>query len=261
MMSSSEWSRSRFWHAYFLQNRHDRPKVTAQASASDGSTGDVAADGSAAFAGILAERSTNPSWLVAAAWRRNPGDPAFIQSLRLLLRERQYHTKVVRGCFFQVTDSADVGRLIAPGRFLGTRYTLAAVMLRNLIDCSLLDAAIRKSDDTAIRPLWHALLHDRRHHHAFLQEWLTVAFADFNFVRRNLRRVRLRVLFELELSLAVHRVAATGAMDRPALATWKRDCRKSFVDSLEAMVPYRRARMLAALVNQCENPYGKPRIG
>src|ERR1043165_1424984 len=88
-MRPREWSRSRFWLCHFLHNRHERPRI-------DGSKAiDLEAPLRGPVARWLANDAAQPpvcgARLVVQAARHYHADPAFVQSLRLLVKEQQHH--------------------------------------------------------------------------------------------------------------------------------------------------------------------------
>ena len=196
--------------------------------------------------------------------RRCPQDPAFVQCLRLMLKEEQY----LAGIGTRLLRPQDRNPRLAPaGRgvlkrhwaVLGLRYHLASAVLNHLLDLRLAHIQRRGQSDPATLAALDQIIHDRNAQLAFTAEWLTKEFADFNFLRRNLRRMRLRLIFAAMLVRAaladgplLH--AAGSSCSGFALESWA-----AFRELLERMVPYHRDVLLAELLAQREHPYDKPR--
>ena len=92
-MSHEEWSRSRFWLCHFLHSRHVRQPIEW------GSHADTNPRFVDAIALWLTASRYDPheggAWLVARAVRDCPYDPAYIQSLRLLVKEQRYQDELI----------------------------------------------------------------------------------------------------------------------------------------------------------------------
>jgi len=263
-MKAGEWSRSRFWLCYFLHNRHVRARVEpSQGDASDSPLLDALA------------RVANTQVAVAGANRRTAeraarkcaDDPAYVQSLRLFVKEQQYHAALLR----EAAPSRDrtsltwrIAHALTDGlrQLLTLRFELAVLMLNQIVLLTLARVIASATSDATLRAIAEQIARDTRGHVAFHGERLTTEFADFNFVRRNLRRFRLRVMCAVALVLAavqyrrLLRAAGThgaGPFIRMGWAT--------FSDLLERMVPYRRDTLLRRLLQLREHPYDKPTLG
>ncbi|MCC5829948.1 MAG: hypothetical protein JJU36_10925 [Phycisphaeraceae bacterium] len=255
-MSEKEWSRSRYWLFHFLQSRHLRPKFRWPPRA-------IGTRLSQALALALpAWSSQDRAWLTRRLADRARCDPAWVQAVRLMVREADHHEHLLGKWSGTARVREPEGNLRVRFRALrcrlGVRFELSRVLLLGLIRSGLMEAVERYSaaDDDLTRTLMRDLRRELDGHRQFLSEWLTAEFADFNFVRRNLRRWRLRLMFASLLS--VH-LLCRGALIRRcgtspiafALEQWR-----GFARMLEEMVPYRREALLTALLNQREYPWG-----
>ncbi len=261
-MDRDEWSRSRYWLCHFLHNRHERPPV-----AWDGPVRLGHPSLSAAVTWLrhcAGAQTAGRPWLIGRAVTKYRHDPAFVQSLRLFVGEHKYHRQII-GRVLERLGAADQpvrrpGLFLRGGWLLGVRYELSALLLAALIDVAVFRVVRDVTDDDSLRGVCAGVIRDKRAHVAFLAERLTMEFADFNFVRRNLRRLRLRAMFSLKLA----RVAAEHGR-LITLAGWTRrrfvgGCWTRFAGVLEQMVPYRREALLAALLAQRKDPYAKPHL-
>ena len=254
-MHSQEWSRSRYWHIQFLHSRHQRTPIGwPEHPAARRPSGDPATR----WLRALATRQNDATWLIRQAVNCFPGDPAYVQSLRLVMRERQHHHQLIDRLLGPPTEPPPRCDLfLQAGEVLGVRYTLSALLLADLIDLTLLRLVHDRWCDPVQRSVCQAIIAEKRVHMTFHCERLTMAFAEFNFARRNLRRLRLRLMFVAKLGrvLAEHR----GLLGRLGIG-WHDfvfPCWSSFTELLETMVPYRRERLLRTLLNQREQPYAK----
>ena len=271
-----EWSRSRYWLGHFLYSRHERHAVAWN---DHDACIDPAAAGPAPLARWLArrhqaQRITNDSgiWLIQDALRRHPHDPAYIQSLRLIARENREDGEMIdrlmtclglslkprTGVLASLRRS--FGRMRRPR--LGSRFEMSLRLLNDLLDLSVLTMLHQVSSLCRQAPLQSVcknLCQDKRAHIAFAAERLTMLYADFNFVRRNLRRLRLRLMWTAALLYVAFRhgelLRACGASPWGfVIGGYGR-----FSPLLERMVPYRRDALLAALLNQKQDPYAEPK--
>ncbi len=257
-----EWSRSRYWLCHFLYNRHVRSPIAWDAAVTDVVVTDPAVG--AWLNRLAAAQAVTAPWLINQAIAQWSGDPAYIQSLRLLLREQRFHGDLLD----KLMTRAGIPRkpydptqdlFIKAGRTLGARYTLSAMLLSDLIDVAMLEQLETASTDPVVRAVCQAILREKRQHIVFHTERLTMAFADFNFVRRNLRRLRLRTMYTAKLGrLLYHDHACMTAMNaRPHV--FVRDCWRRMMAVIEEVVPYRRDALMAALLSQDQQPYADPR--
>ncbi len=257
------WSRSRYWLCHFLHNRHVRVRTTSLICQNQTASDRVIQQ----WLDRFADRANHTSpWLVDAALATHPNDPAFVQCLRLWIKEDQALAKLARHLLQQgSTDtqaSAQVFGLIPSlpqmRRKLGLRFEVSILLLGNVLEVASLKHLRVKADAPALRRGIEQLLHDRQQHIAFASEWLTREFADFNFLRRNLRRLRLRVLFAL--MLADYLLHHGSTLQQLGLSRWfiLRQTWRSFAQLLENMVPYHRDALLAQLLAQRQHPYDQP---
>ncbi len=241
-------------------------------------------------------READRQWLVAATVEHADDDPALIQAVRLMVKEQHYHQQLLDRLAPRSAEAAlgptprpdRPSRVKRPGllrRLLGLRFELSRLMLWQVIAlelCCRLTASAgespgqpaRRHGDEDHEPAGggkpsDACLHavamqwqrDLSAHLAFVAERLTDQYADFNFIRRNLRRYRLRGMFLWMAAGAVlrHRraLAALGISCRALLlGGWRR-----FRRVLEHVVPYRRDALLAALLDQQSRPWDLPPLG
>lgn len=257
-MRQAEWSRSRYWHCYFLQSRHERPRVpwTSDPRVS------LEAGETAWLHDVRSRCGAAEGWLIQRAAADHASDPAYVQTLRLVVREQQYHGQLLDRWLKQAHGAAlqppRPHPLLHAGRLLSVRYTLSVILLDDLLDLALARLLSGTTGDPALKTILDTLRQDKSAHVAFAVERLTMEFADFNAMRRNLRRLRLRAMFAARLAhtLAVHR-----GLLGPACASFAAQQWHEFNRLLEEMVPYRREKLMAALLEQERQPYGRARVG
>lgn len=210
--------------------------------------------------------------MIDSLLERGGDDPAFVQCVRLLLKERAYHAQLLARCGQHLSPARRQPPTAGPrlhrpspmdrlARRLGPRFEFARLLLEDLRLLTVLPSILHRPDP-ADRPVLHAALEqvlaDRRDHADFLAERLTREFADFNFLRRNLRRYRLRFQYAacLTADLALHaRLFDTLHAQPPGYVprAWR-----SFSSTLEQIVPYHRDRLLLLLLTQEREPYAQP---
>ena len=250
-MASQEWSRSRYWLCHFLHNRHERAAIAWRAE-------DLSALPPVVrhwLGRCVSGQDICGPGLIRRAVHRYRHDPAYVQALRLFRVEKQVHGELVGRLAGRVARRP--GLFLRVGPVLGVRYTLSAILLADLIDLTSFAMLRRTTTNPTLSSVCDVVLHDKSAHVAFLAERLTLEFADFNFVRRNLRRLRLRAMFGMKLARAV---AEDAALIRHA--GWSRqqfidECWQRFARLLEQMVPYHREQLLAALTAQRRDPYAR----
>lgn len=259
-----EWIRSRFWLCYFLHNRHDRLPI-AWNRAAEMTDSPILAPMLSYLANFARESGRSDRWIIQqAAQRDGHRDPAFVQSLRLMVKEEQTLAKLAAKFLARYGRSPCIGTSLAKRaqplrQWLGLRFEMAMLLLMNRIEVTLL-TSLRSQPigDPALADLIDQLLRDRQGHLAFQTERLTWEFADFNFLRRNLRRWRLRWLFAglIGWTLLTRRsLLAPMPVSRWRLAI---DCWRSFKPMLERLVPYHRHALLQALSVQHHHRYDPP---
>lgn len=254
-MSDIEWSRSRYWLSHFLYSRHDREALAETAHAAS-----LPKAIAAWFERQSKQHEDGDRWLVQNAQDHHSGDPAYIQTLRLIARERQYHRALLGhaiGCDGSAIRSrsvlADLRR-----RVLGARFELSLRLLDDLLAVTLLLRVERRFHTQLPSGWFNLILREKSAHLAFTTECLTAQYADFNFVRRNLRRLRLRLMCA---TLAAHTAWRYGPVLRATGSNRRRfllDVWRQFATLLERMVPYHREVLLTALLNQQQKPYADP---
>lgn len=211
------------------------------------------------------ESSRSDRWIIIqAAERFCHRDPAFVQSLRLMVKEEQTLARLTTQFLARYGQTPSSGMSLAKRaeplrQLLGLRFELAMLLMMNRIEITLLEPlAQRSASDPAMLGLIRQLLDDRQGHVTFQTERLTWEFADFNFLRRNLRRWRLRLLFAglLGWTLLTQNRLLTSLGISPWCFAW--EAWRSFKPLLQRLVPYRRDELLAALSFQHHCRYDKP---
>lgn len=260
-MPANEWCRSRYWLGHFLYSRHERPKIAWDSPIA---SGDAERERlRLLLTGGLCARSLGGERLIRRAATSHRHDPAFIQTIRLLAKERAYGDDLVRKLGARFGIVARIAPYHPPlAAWLvsvpGVRFEIASLLLHELVNGPLIKLVATGASDPVIIGVADALLRDHATHSAFYTERLTMEFTAFWFVRRNLRRYRLRALFSAVVSRAIHRhhglILAAGSTDD----AFARSCWSDFDRTLEKIVPYHREALLAALLRQSEHPYDKP---
>jgi hypothetical protein len=261
-MDRGEWSRSRYWLCHFLQSRHQRLPVAWDRLAES-----PPIERKALIrlllrlqrGGLLTGRK-----LVSATEPEAGIDPAYVQAVRLYAKEEQFDAglsgKTLRGLGQGYPRPGPwwlgaAVRRVCP--WAGVRFELSVRMIGLVLDSVLLELAGRIARGPALAAVRQQLLGDKQAHLTFVCERLTMGYADFNFLRRNLRRLRLRGMF---VACAMFAAARHGPLLRAAGLTpprflWQAWTR--FAETVEAVVPYRRDALLAALLDQREHPFKK----
>jgi len=205
----------------------------------------------------------NRSRLIDTVARVCAADPAYVQATRLHAKEDCHLADLAKrlAARFDLRQpersrSLHVWR---QSRYaLGPRFELSVLLLNELVDVELAALAVRVCDDPAVRGVAEQVRAHRVAHCRFHAERLTREFADFNFVRRNARRLRLRLMFAAHLSLTTHRhatlVRAAGLTPRQ----FRGDVWRRFDQTLAQMVPYRRDALLRQLMYQSDEPFAQP---
>ncbi|MAE66145.1 MAG: hypothetical protein CMJ18_17890 [Phycisphaeraceae bacterium] len=210
------------------------------------------------------EDVTTALWLVGRALPDCHRDPAYVQSLRLMAKERQYHRDLRRRLADQICPSPGHGRPASASRgsalrrrLLGCRFEMSLLLLRDCAELILLDRLVERDADPTVTAVCRNLAKDKRAHIGFVAERLTALYADFNFIRRNLRRLRLRVMCAAVLTRdACRHWPLARRFGFPATALLTEGARR-FAYLLERITPYRRDALLAALLSQRSEPYAK----
>jgi hypothetical protein len=261
-MLDREWSRSRFWLSYFLHSRHEHGAIDWRSATCEAVP--PAAPVIRFLNSALPGQMDDGRWLIAQALRHCPSDPAYIQALRLFTKE-EARLRTVMGRLAARAGLARSGRPVleramASGRrVLGLRFELSMLLQDELVDVSVF-ALVRDAaaDDPVLAAACRQAVACRQAHAAFHAERLTVEFADFNFIRRNLRRWRLRLGFALKLGLTMARYRGLIRAAGQSPATFVRAAWSAFAIVLGRLVPYRREAQLAALLHQTQRPYDQP---
>lgn len=270
-MESQEWSRSRFWLAHFVHSRHDRPAIEWHRPVALGPLG-----GQRLVWWLTLGRSKpveSGAWLVARAVHDWRDDPWFVQALRLMVTEQRHHEDLLERLAVRwgAGGSSDasghrmtetVHRILSKcrRRCLGPRFEMSVWLLKMVGEHALLRLIAGAMEDEVVRSVCRVVAQEKRAHIAFLVERLTMLYADFNFIRRNLRRLRLRMMWGvISLSDAMgHRRLLDTVGSTRLRFLW--DGFRRFAQLLEQMVPYRRDALLASLRMQQQDRYAKPRL-
>ncbi len=263
VMMDHEWPRSRFWLCHFLYNRHQRAAIIWN----DDENTPPAEPACSAIGQFLDWQTgfdrAGRSRLVDRATAQCADDPAYIQSLRLFIREEEHHQANVQRWLEQRGQSsipADSLRSLLRGitRPLGVRFELSIVLISEIVTLTLNRMLFDQSSDVVLNGVLRQLMTDQEQHIAFHSERLTAEYADFNFIRRNLRRWRLRSLHAVLVRVAAwrHRSMLKAMNIEPKV--FKRISCANFETILGRMVPYRREALLKTLVEQREQRYEKP---
>jgi hypothetical protein len=220
-----------------------------------------------------AQRTINESgiWLIQDALRHCPHDPAYIQSLRLIARENREDGEMIHrlmgslglpgeprsGVLGALRRSFDRWRR----RWLGSRFEMSLRLLDDLLDLTVLSILHAGPDlcrQAPVQGVCKNLYQNKQAHIAFAVERLTTLYADFNFVRRNLRRLRLRLMWTallLHAAVGHRQLLRTGGV---SYGDFVFGGYRRFSRLLERMVPYHRDALLAALLDQKQDPYAEP---
>ncbi len=257
-MRPGEWSRSRFWLGHFLNARHRRPAV-AWAQPAPGAT--TLIDNAVTWLGTVTGRTgLARAWVMRRAAERHAADPAFVQCLRLVVREQHHHRDLAAKlqARFDRTPPAPAAVSADGLKPLGVRFRLSLQLLSDLADLATLEQVAATDDDAAMSVACTTILRERQMHVAFLAERLAAEFADFHFVRRNLRRWRVRAMFAgLLAARLIEQRGVLRALDVSPHA-WVAQTWRHFEAVLERIVPYRRAELLRLLTSQRERPFDRP---
>ena len=267
-MDKAEWSRSRFWLGHFLYSRHDRPPLTWQCDERLPIT--LGPPLVRWLDRRLGRCEDFGPWLIAHAVQVHARDPAYIQAARLWIKECEYHRRLYQRLIGCLTASPP-RRPRLPGwdslvarvsrwrfRLLGARFEMSVRLLDDLMDLAVLRAVDVGGAAATVRGVCEIVRREKQAHLAFTSERLTLLYADFNFIRRNLRRLRLRLMCAALLCQVAWQ---NGPLLHAAGTTRWRFMRRTFAQFsalLERMVPYRREALLAALVDQRREPYAEP---
>ena len=260
-MLSEEWSRSRYWLCHFLHNRHERESVDWESPVI------VADPMQTALSQWLSESDAclidQRNWLIETAADKLSNDPAMVQSLRLFVKEELYHEELRHealnrlGATVKPRASKKAAKRIwiALRRHLGVRFELSVILLRQVVSITNWRLISAATDDQAILKVSEEVLRDKVAHVSFLTEKLTTEFAEFNFIRRNIRRLRLRMM--CATAIACGAVFQGKLLAASGVSRWQfaRQCWLRFEKLLETMVPYQRDQLAEELTRQREEPY------
>lgn len=265
-MKLEEWSRSRYWLFWFLQSRHLRARIKwckAEAPKPDSASPDFADHQlTPLFDGLPGWDHAERVWLAKAVSDHARIDPALVQAIRLMLREADHHEQQLArwrllGCPDSPVRPSGWVRKITQrfARFLGPRFELSGMLLTGILRHSTARCIAARAKSPITEALMSDMTRELDGRNRFLAEWLTAEFADFNFIRRNLRRWRLRLLFASILVFTVLR--SRRARSEAGISLWEFVANPvaRFRQTLEQMVPYQREQLLSALTEQRDNPW------
>ncbi len=263
-MQDRQWARSRYWFCHFLHNRHERVKIQWNAVPSAEQTLDDSLARPVAHWLAWISQTNAPARQRLINWGVNDcaSDPAYIQTLRLFVKEEQHHTALIDRYLTLRNLPVIPGGLVRAAvrsciRPLGLRFELSILLLSEIAVITMNRLLLPQVKDETLRGLLTQIIHDHQCHLAFHCERLTAEFADFNFIRRNLRRLRLRTMFATAVKgITLHHRSLLRAVGCTP-SDFNAQCRNHFTAILERMVPYRREALLARLVDQSENPFAK----
>lgn len=266
-MSKEEWIRSRYWLSHFLYSRHSRSPINWELADTD--SVDLRRLLGRWFTGLRQESAQSGPWLIARSMQEQAYDPYFIQTLRLLVKEQRYHADLV-GQLVAKMDlethgrwshiKAATRRILTKYRrkLLGPRFEISILLLTDLLDLALLSRVEQRTDSSVIKGVCQNIATDKMAHIVFATEWLTLAYADFGFIRRSLRRLRLRAMWGVMLFFAVGRhgrlIKAIDSGRWPFIQAEYGLISKR----LEQVVPYYRETLRAALDAQRRDRFAKP---
>lgn len=260
VMRPGEWPRSRYWLIHFLHNRHERPSIRWDAG--DELPSRLRRPVADWLAWVTQINPPARTRLINWAARECHADPAYVQSLRLFVREEQHHAEIVERLFTvrgltgrpAGWKRAAVRTLLRP---FGLRFELSLLLLNELAALQMNRLIVEATEDDTVRGVVAQIIRDHERHIAFLSERLTTEFADFNFVRRNLRRWRLRAMFAAAINgAALHHRALLAALG-VSRGRFTSQCWRQFERLLPRMVPYHRDELLATLTDHKQRPYAK----
>lgn len=205
-------------------------------------------------------------WLLERAGRWTGSDPAFVQCLRLYLKEELYLLGLVRSLggdgVTGLQEARHKTRQRPPlRRHLGVRFELSRRVIAGLIRSQCCKSLLPQVTCPVIADAISQIEADSESHLAFLCERLTLEYADFNFIRRNLRRARLRLMCRWSLRPMFRSLYREGGLSLEEATRAVRTASQRFEHLLERMVPYRRDALIAALLDQAHNPYRTPQLG
>jgi hypothetical protein len=202
------------------------------------------------------------AWLIDRSLRWERDDPAFVQSLRLFVKELRFQQSLLtrlhrhpRGEGQRSIVRRAWSRL---RRWFGLRFEMSCLLMGQLVRWRMSQSLAELSDSESVAGVCRQLERDCEAHIAFLSERLTREYADFNFIRRNARRWRLRMMCAIEL-LRARRAAKRVGMPCAFMKADAIACCRQFEAVLERMVPYHRDALLATLKEQTREPYAEPR--
>lgn len=263
-MIDREWPRSRFWLCHFLYSRHERPAITWDAP-TDSPNQATELDRTAAdfLAWQIRIDEAGRKKLIEQAAEQCANDPAYIQSLRLFVREEQHHQAIAQRWLAtqpSTPPQTDAVRsaLRTATRPLGIRFELSLLLIGELVTLTLNRMLCEKVTDPTLAGVLGQIIADHELHIAFHSERLTAEFADFNFLRRNLRRWRLRGMHASLVKGVAWRHRSLLKMLDVSANSFREAATDNFETVLSRMVPYRRAALLEALGQQREQRYEKP---
>lgn len=260
VMIDHEWPRSRFWLCHFLYSRHERPYIHWDAPCVDEPLRRSAGEW---LSWQIQINDGSRQRLIDHATTECATDPAYIQSLRLFTREEHHQREIVERWLDEsghdISPQGRVRHLMRLAvRPLGLRFELSLLLLGEIATLTMNRLMLERASDTKLAGVLNQLILDHEQHIAFHSERLTAEYADFNFIRRNLRRSRLRGMFAtLVRGIAWQQRRTLKAMN-VSQSEFRRDAQRNFEAVLSRMVPYHREALLESLGQQRDQRYEKP---
>lgn len=256
--------------------------ASSTTSSACGQAGQTAREADTERAATMSDlsRTAIAQWLHRPAWLQgSPGehlireaishhqqaDPAFVQTVRLLVKQQHRHAQLAQRAASRLDPDCVRPRSGPADRLTATvlmmprvRFAFSVLLISELIECQVLDALRRADVSPCVSDVSRWLLRDKHQHLNLYAEHLTMAYTDFNFIRRNLRRARLRGMFVtlMTCQMRQHQPVIKSLGVNPAAFAAR--CWQSFNTELELMVPYHRERLAALLLMQQDRPFDEP---
>ncbi len=246
-MNTNSWCRSKYWLCHFLNTRHLRPKIDATHAATNNTP----------LHHFLEKQNALPlfhsQWPINQTIQHHNQDPAFIQAIRLLAKEKQYHQSLRNNILTTLSTPSTPYTPTNIRSNIHKRFSLKFALSIDLIDqiiaLTIYQSMAYARTQTPSPTPYQQLAKDTNNHITFYTEYLTYAYANFNFARRNLRRLRLRAMF----ITALHQTQKTYT---PILTpNFKASAWQTFEIAIHTMLPYRRTTLSQNLLRQEQAPY------
>ena len=244
-MTTSHWCRSKYWLCHFLNTRHLRPKIITPSQPINNNP----------LYYFLQKQNALPlfqsPWPINQAIHQHDQDPAFIQTIRLLAKKKTY-LQTLRINIINTLTPPHTPYTPTHIRNIHSRFSLKFALSIDLIDQVIALTLYQSQAQAPNHATYAQLTKDTNNHITFYTEYLTYAYANFNFVRRNLRRLRLRAMF-------ITALYQTQKIYTPLLPeSFKQDAWLIFESAIKTMLPYRRTTLTQNLRHQEKNPFATP---